>query len=431
MKKQLYVLLLVAFSFFTLFVYSTHAAIFEFTKDLKKGDKNSDVKLLQEVLNKDEDTQVAKEGSGSPGNETNYFGEATKKAVIKFQDKYAAEVLYPAGLTEGTGYVGLLTRKKLNEILKNIPGLGDTSIITTSLNQAAQAIGIAETKNDEAEEKDKKENPDLKITKLSREDPAQSEDIEVEGTGFRPKKEGMHVYISTGNGLTKQELTFDFKSEKKIKVQIPDPDEVVPAIYLLYAQIDGSKKDDTRNNSPKFIMIIPEDAKILRKFKNDIDKSIDKVKEFNSKVENKIEDDTSFNTPSEGKFSRLAFFLGKIVETIKYTFSIPRVFAQANHNYFGGSIQQVTYCTCFYDFGVILRIKDLSRNGETITTAWVAYQSRLRPNYNIWKSGPNVIGGYNQQKWQCKQTVYYQCVNTGQSSDSVIDMIRGIGTSEE
>lgn len=87
-----------------------------FTKDLKVGVSDTEVMSLQKVLNEDGDTLVSTEGPGSSGNETMYFGEKTKVAIIKFQQKYASDILVPAGLSSGTGFVGSLTRKKLNDL---------------------------------------------------------------------------------------------------------------------------------------------------------------------------------------------------------------------------------------------------------------------------------------------------------------------------
>lgn len=92
-------------------------ADYKFEKTLKAGQISEDVKYLQIFLNSDPDTKLADSGVGSPGKETNYFGPLTKQAVIKFQQKYASDVLSPWGLTSGTGLVGKTTRAKLNELL--------------------------------------------------------------------------------------------------------------------------------------------------------------------------------------------------------------------------------------------------------------------------------------------------------------------------
>ena len=80
---------------------------FEFTRNLFIGSRGNDVKMLQKALNASADTQVAVSGAGSPGNETEYFGPATRNAVIKFQQK--------TGVTPALGYFYPLTRAEMNK----------------------------------------------------------------------------------------------------------------------------------------------------------------------------------------------------------------------------------------------------------------------------------------------------------------------------
>jgi len=82
------------------------------TQDLYYGMRNNpQVKCLQEFL-KWEGKDIYPEGLV-----TGNFFELTKKAVIRFQEKYKKDILEPLGLKRGTGYVGRMTRLKINELL--------------------------------------------------------------------------------------------------------------------------------------------------------------------------------------------------------------------------------------------------------------------------------------------------------------------------
>lgn len=100
-----------------------------FSRTLHSGMRGEDVLALQKFLNTDTETRVADTGAGSLGNETDYFGPATKRAVIKFQDKYRTDVLVPSGLKSGTGFFGEKTIAKMNALIGTAGVTATTSVL--------------------------------------------------------------------------------------------------------------------------------------------------------------------------------------------------------------------------------------------------------------------------------------------------------------
>jgi peptidoglycan hydrolase-like protein with peptidoglycan-binding domain len=95
---------------------NSDAATIQLNRDLSVGMTGEDVRQLQIFLNTDSETQIASgSAAGAPGFETSYYGALTANAVTRFQEKYAADILAPLGLTRGTGYLGASTRQKIAE----------------------------------------------------------------------------------------------------------------------------------------------------------------------------------------------------------------------------------------------------------------------------------------------------------------------------
>lgn len=81
------------------------ASSYSFTRNLTVGSTGADVKALQQWLNANGYT-VSASGAGSVGNETQYFGPATRAALAKYQ---AA-----VGISPAAGYFGPITRARVS-----------------------------------------------------------------------------------------------------------------------------------------------------------------------------------------------------------------------------------------------------------------------------------------------------------------------------
>lgn len=80
-----------------------------FPRDLHMGDMGEDVRALQIFLNT-HGFPLTETGIGSPGAESDFFGDLTRGALIRFQEAHATDILAPLGLIKGTGYFGKSTR---------------------------------------------------------------------------------------------------------------------------------------------------------------------------------------------------------------------------------------------------------------------------------------------------------------------------------
>lgn len=79
------------------------------SRQLSLGSTGEDVTALQKALKYD--------GFYATGPITGYYGKLTQNAVFRFQNYYKAELLIPNGYKKGTGIVGAITAKKINEII--------------------------------------------------------------------------------------------------------------------------------------------------------------------------------------------------------------------------------------------------------------------------------------------------------------------------
>ncbi|MDD5145552.1 MAG: ABC transporter substrate-binding protein [Candidatus Pacebacteria bacterium] len=115
---------------------------FKFKSDLEVGSTGTEVEELQKCLAKDSSIYPDGEITGS-------FGQKTKAAVIKFQEKYKEDILDPAGLAKGTGTVSKATRAKLNELCVSSPEEKLVLKISLAINDQPLLLEIANILKDQ------------------------------------------------------------------------------------------------------------------------------------------------------------------------------------------------------------------------------------------------------------------------------------------
>lgn len=156
-----------------------------FARDLSHGNTGSDVRVLQQFLNQDEQTRLAETGPGSPGKETDYFGTLTANAVSRYQELHRDSVLTPLGLSNGTGYFGKSTRAEMSETNPVNPTTEKktTRIPLSNIPQTQQS----ETNNSDGSKKG------VEIFSVS---PTQGQDgtvVTLKGRGFLPTGNTVHA----------------------------------------------------------------------------------------------------------------------------------------------------------------------------------------------------------------------------------------------
>lgn len=110
----------------------------QINRDLSVGAKGEDVKNLQKFLNSN-GYKVASTGPGSPGKETDLFGNATKAALAKFQ---------AANKITSSGYLGSKTRALLISLFnKTASNTGNASNSNNSSNAACSSVSSLTAEN--------------------------------------------------------------------------------------------------------------------------------------------------------------------------------------------------------------------------------------------------------------------------------------------
>lgn len=110
-----------------------------FDTNLRPGADVSNANVKSAVANLQQ--ALAKEGMAVDATEAGSFGGSTRQAVKAFQEKYKSDVLAPFGLSVGTGYVGTITRLKL-QALYGCRATSITSNPTVAVNLSVPSLAL-------------------------------------------------------------------------------------------------------------------------------------------------------------------------------------------------------------------------------------------------------------------------------------------------
>lgn len=368
------------------------------TTFLKIGIYSPEVKILQQILNKDTSTKVATFGPGSPGSETNYFGAMTKKAVMAFQAKN--------GLI-ADGLVGAKTREKLNMFATvsltsssqifypygQNPNLvypsTTTTQNTTTVSSGSNILSLSQTP--------------ISISSIYPNNALPGDTVDIRGSGFSDK---MLAFIDIDKAVD-----FELIDSGHIKIVVPDNETQGSKWFYL-----ANAHTDTRWTQPAFILVTNSP---VNNSSNQFWEALKVIERQNNK----------FLAMSDQKSDYWHDTKERIVKIFKEIIPIkPKTAHAQTNNFFGGRIISVMYCACPANPGQIIRINNLVQGGPT-SLGYSPIYSTLHSNFNISVANVQVVGGTTPSTFSCLEPAYPQGCQEIDSAEATIDLLRGVGTS--